>query len=254
MSSISHLSMAAFLLVCFWSAATFPASSAVSERDFPEPADLRATDSSHLARIDRLIALSGFGIEIDLMLTNERELAIANIDTKTDLDSDPDAAALQRTVLDYVAWTSSAPHWRTAIAEDLTPAETELVIAYYSSASGRAFVRCIVDGGGAHALLDCPSSIGDSHAAAFNTFQASSAGQAWSEIIRRRWLEVMKLSVCDGLEREPSVAMRMLTRCKRDARENQGVCRVLRETASDVEIDQSACRAEAMTKTEERAR
>jgi hypothetical protein len=194
------------------------------------PQRVTAVDPAHLARIDRLIAVSGFAEMIEMMFAS-----VTSPTAKT--PQDPRDAELDKILLGYTGWSGSAGLWRAELASRLTAAEVDALIAYHETEGARAVVACERRVSEPSMLATCPMLLGDEDRRLHDAFAESPANRAWVRSTREAMLPVFNQALCLGLEREPAVKARLQDACRRDPHD---VCALVRPDDGRSDDDRQA--------------
>lgn len=195
------------------------------------PAD--AIDPAHLARIERLIEVSGLPEMID---------GLAEPAGLQQTFTGPELTLLQQ-VASYAAWRNSGDLWRAELRQRLNAGQAEAIIAYYRTAAGQRIAACLAAEPEHWGLRICESTLPDTLRPVSDAFNASDAGRAWALIGDQRPVPVLSQATCDGLRREPEVLRSLAKLCRRDREYDP--CIFVDDADGTPRIDSAACAGDA---------
>jgi hypothetical protein len=208
-----------------------PPDAAAAAANTDSAAIASANDPAHEAWIDRLIEATEFPATYDALL--------GAIGAEPELSTE-DAPVL-RDLAGLARWRNTEAGWRRIFAERLDPATAEQITAYYLDPSGRAINACIQRQRGMAGETACLDGLSAEERETYLRFNASESGWAWASIGQYEVGPVIKLAICDGMERDPALLARAVAMCRRNP--GRGACSVLSGLGhgESARIERSAC-------------
>lgn len=177
----------------------------------PAQLDLASVEPARLAKVDRMLAATGFGAAYDriLALLGRQPLPA---------DAAPDVVEDRRVrerMAALISWQSTRDLWRAAFAQMLSDEVLDGVSVFHEGEAGRAIVACMATTTDMLAMSDCQMSGNEDHRLATFEFMASPDGRAYERASQRMVEPIMRLSLRRALERVPDDAALLASMCQR---------------------------------------
>jgi hypothetical protein len=173
--------------------------------------DLASVGPARLAKVDRMLAATGFGATYDriLALLGQQPLPA---------DATPDVVEDRRVrerMAALISWQSTRNLWRAAFAQMLSDEVLDGVSVFHESEAGRAIVACMTTTTDMLALSGCQMPGNEDHRLATFEFMASPDGRAYEQASQRMVEPVMRFALRRALEGAPEDAASLASICQR---------------------------------------
>jgi hypothetical protein len=177
----------------------------------PARLDLASVEPARLAKVDRMLAATGFGSAYDRIfaLLGQRPLPA---------DAAPDVVEDRRVrqrMAALISWQSTSDLWRAAFAQMLPDEALDGVSVFHESEAGRAIVACMAAATDMLAMSGCQMPDNEAHRLATFEYMASPDGRAYEQASQRMMEPIMRLSLRRALERAPDGAVLLASMCQR---------------------------------------
>jgi hypothetical protein len=179
----------------------------------PDPArlDLASVEPERLAKVDRMLAATGFGATYDQIFAMFRKRPLP-------ADAAPELVEERRVkerMIALISWQSTSDLWRAAFAQMLPDDVLGSVSTFHESDAGRAIAACMAKATDMLAMNGCWMSVDSNHLDASSEFLPSPANRAYEDVGARMMEPIMRFSLRRALERSPEDAAALASMCQR---------------------------------------
>jgi hypothetical protein len=177
----------------------------------PAQLDLASVEPTRLAKVDRMIAATGFGATYDRIFAMVRQQPLP-------ADAAPDVVEDRRVrerMTTLISWQATRDLWRAGFARMLSDQALDGVSVFHESEAGRALVTCMATASGILAMNECQMSDNETHLQAIFEFMASPAERAYGSATTDMLEPIVRFSLRRGLARAPEDAAALASMCQR---------------------------------------
>lgn len=177
----------------------------------PARLDLASVEPARLAKVDRMLAATGFGATYDRVFAMLRQQPLP-------ADATPDVVEERRVrerMATLVSWQATSDLWRAGFAQMLSDDVLDGVSVFHESEAGRAMVACMTTAAGILAMNECQMSDDETHLQAIFEFMASPMNRAYKDAGARMVEPIVRFSLRRALERAPDDAALFASMCQR---------------------------------------
>ncbi|MBX3710896.1 MAG: hypothetical protein KF800_02895 [Lysobacter sp.] len=187
---------------------------AVPETSTFDPArlDLATVGPARLARVDRMLAATGFGTIYD-------HLFAMFLRKPLPADAAPEVVEERRVrerIAPLISWQATRDLWRAAFAQTLSDEVLDGVTVFHESEAGRAIVACMTSTADMRFMADCQMLDDERHLQANFEFRASPVSRAYEHGSEAMMEPVVRFALRRALERAPDEAAALASMCRRN--------------------------------------
>lgn len=176
----------------------------------PARFDLASVSPARLAKVDRMLAATGFGATYDRVFAMLRQQPLP-------ADATPDVVEERRVrerMATLMSWQATSDLWRAGFARMLTDDVLDGVSVFHESEAGRAIVACMATAVGMLAMNECKMSDDQTHLQAIFEYMASPVNRAYEDAGARMVEPIVRFSLRRTLERVPDDAALLASMCQ----------------------------------------
>lgn len=186
---------------------------AVPETSVFDPArlDLAKIEPARLARVDRMLAATGFGAIYDhlfAMLLRKPLPADAAAEVVEE-------RRVRERIAPLISWQATRDLWRAAFAQTLSDEVLDGVTVFHESEAGRAIVACMTSTTDMLFMTDCQMLDDEIHQQANFEFRASSVNRAYESASAGMMEPILRFALRRALEDAPEDAASLASICQR---------------------------------------